>query len=81
MVDVAKSLADLQAGGLIRDVGVTNMNTDALAQIVDAGVPVVSNQVCARALPFSSLHMAQGGLTNKARWFVRLLPFSTPSYR
>lgn len=45
MVDVAKSLADLREKGLITSIGVTNMSTDALAQISDAGVPVVCNQV------------------------------------
>lgn len=45
MVDVAKSLADLRDKGLITSVGTTNMSTEALAQIIDAGVPVVSNQV------------------------------------
>lgn len=46
MVDAALALADLKAKGLIKQVGVTNMDTEALAKIVDAGVPVVSNQVC-----------------------------------
>lgn len=45
MVDAAKSLADLQAKGLIKNLGTTNMDTQALAAIVDAGVPVVCNQV------------------------------------
>lgn len=45
MVDVALSLTDLKEKGLITSVGTTNMSTDALAKIVDAGVPVVSNQV------------------------------------
>lgn len=45
MVDAAKSLADLQAKGLIKQVATTNMNTAALAKIVDAGIPVASNQV------------------------------------
>lgn len=45
MVDAAKSLADLQAKGLIKNIGLTNMNVDAVAKIVDAGVPVVNNQV------------------------------------
>lgn len=45
MVDAALCLADLKAKGLIRAVGVTNMDVEALARIVDAGVPVVSNQV------------------------------------
>eukprot|EP00878_Enallax_costatus_P013891 GHUV01014526.1.p1 GENE.GHUV01014526.1~~GHUV01014526.1.p1 ORF type:complete len:312 (+),score=98.76 GHUV01014526.1:914-1849(+) len=45
MVDAAKCLADLQAQGLINQVGLTNMNVDSVSQIVDAGVPVASNQV------------------------------------
>lgn len=45
MVDAAKSLADLQAKGLIKQVGLTNMNVDAVSSIVDAGVPVANNQV------------------------------------
>jgi hypothetical protein len=46
MVDAAKSLADLQAKGLIKQVGLTNMNVEAVSSIVDAGVPVANNQVC-----------------------------------
>ncbi|KAF8069488.1 PLR1 [Scenedesmus sp. PABB004] len=45
MVDAALVLADLQAKGLIKQVGVTNMDVAALTAIVDAGVPVASNQV------------------------------------
>lgn len=45
MVDVAMSLADLREKGLITSIGVTNMSTEALAQITDAGVPIVCNQV------------------------------------
>ena len=45
MVNVAKSLADLREKGLIASIGTTNMSTEALAQIVDAGVPIVCNQV------------------------------------
>lgn len=45
MVDAGLALADLKAAGLIKSVGVTNMSTEALAQLVDAGVPVVCNQV------------------------------------
>lgn len=45
MVDVAKSLAELREKGLITSIGVTNMSTEALSQIIDAGVPVVCNQV------------------------------------
>ncbi|PNG99815.1 hypothetical protein TSOC_014395, partial [Tetrabaena socialis] len=45
MTDVALALADCQAKGLIRFVGTTNMDTAALAKIVDAGVDVAVNQV------------------------------------
>lgn len=45
MVDVAKSLADLQSKGLIKQVSCTNMNTAALAKMIDAGVSISSNQV------------------------------------
>uniref|UniRef100_A0A383V713 NADP-dependent oxidoreductase domain-containing protein n=1 Tax=Tetradesmus obliquus TaxID=3088 RepID=A0A383V713_TETOB len=45
MVDAAKCLADLQAKGLIKQVGLTNMDVAAVSKIVDAGVPVANNQV------------------------------------
>eukprot|EP00270_Netrium_digitus_P005530 TRINITY_DN17365_c0_g1_i1.p1 TRINITY_DN17365_c0_g1~~TRINITY_DN17365_c0_g1_i1.p1 ORF type:complete len:296 (-),score=90.51 TRINITY_DN17365_c0_g1_i1:177-1064(-) len=45
MVDTAKVLAELKEEGVIASVGVTNMNTAALTSILNAGVPVVSNQV------------------------------------
>ena len=45
MVDVALTLTELAKGGRIASVGVTNMDTEALAKLVDAGVPVVCNQV------------------------------------
>ena len=44
-VGAAQRLAELQGAGLIRHVGVTNFDTPRLSEIVDAGVPVVSNQV------------------------------------
>ncbi|KAH7434415.1 hypothetical protein KP509_06G016500 [Ceratopteris richardii] len=45
MLDVALALAELREKGLVTSIGTTNMSTEALAKIVDAGVPVVSNQV------------------------------------
>lgn len=45
MVDAAKALADLRARGLIKSVGMTNMDVSALDQMVKAGVPVSVNQV------------------------------------
>ncbi len=44
-VQVAGYLYDLQRAGKIKQVGLTNFDVPRLAQIVDAGVPVVSNQV------------------------------------
>ena len=43
-VDAALNLAELQAKGKVRAVGVTNFDTKALAEMVDAGTPIVSNQ-------------------------------------
>jgi len=44
-VQVAKWLTELKEEGLIREIGVTNFDTPHLKELVDAGVPVVSNQV------------------------------------
>lgn len=44
-VEVAQMLADLRRDGLIQEIGVTNFDTKRLRELVDAGVPVVSNQV------------------------------------
>ena len=43
-VDVAGHLVDLREKGKIRNIGVTNFDTDHLAELVDAGIPVVSMQ-------------------------------------
>lgn len=43
-VETALHLVDLQKKGKIRHIGVTNFDTDHLAELVDAGVPVVSMQ-------------------------------------
>lgn len=45
MVDTAKALAECQSKGLIRSIGLTNVDTESVAAIADAGVPVVCNQV------------------------------------
>ena len=44
-VDAAGHLADLQRAGKIRLLGATNLDVIRLAEIVDTGVPMVSNQV------------------------------------
>ncbi|CAL8466033.1 g5569 [Coccomyxa elongata] len=44
-VGAAQRLAELQEAALIRHVGVTNFDVPRLAEIVDAGVRIVSNQV------------------------------------
>jgi aryl-alcohol dehydrogenase-like predicted oxidoreductase len=44
-VETAMHLADLQQAGKIRHLGVTNFDVPHLDEIVQAGVPVISNQV------------------------------------
>lgn len=44
-VETALVLKDLQQQGKIARIGVTNFNTTYLAELVDAGVPVVANQI------------------------------------
>ncbi|MFC3959603.1 aldo/keto reductase [Halovivax cerinus] len=44
-VETAEILADLHDEGKIRHVGVTNFDVSHLRELLDAGVPVVSNQV------------------------------------
>jgi aryl-alcohol dehydrogenase-like predicted oxidoreductase len=44
-VPAALHLAELQAKGKIKHLGVTNFDVPRLAEMVDAGAPIVSNQV------------------------------------
>ena len=44
-LDALRHLADLCAAGTIRHLGLTNFDTDHLKEIIDGGIPVVSNQV------------------------------------
>jgi aryl-alcohol dehydrogenase-like predicted oxidoreductase len=44
-LDALKHLADLQATGKIKHLGMTNFDTAHLQTIVEAGIPIVSNQV------------------------------------
>lgn len=45
LIDTLRWLSDLQAEGLIRSLGVTNLDTVHVEQITDAGIQLVSNQV------------------------------------
>lgn len=45
MEDTALALADCKEKGLVRSVGMTNLDVPAMAKLCDAGVPIVSNQV------------------------------------
>eukprot|EP01025_Chloroclados_australasicus_P004124 TRINITY_DN10993_c0_g2_i1.p1 TRINITY_DN10993_c0_g2~~TRINITY_DN10993_c0_g2_i1.p1 ORF type:complete len:404 (+),score=26.09 TRINITY_DN10993_c0_g2_i1:86-1213(+) len=45
MCDVGLHLMDLKEKGLIKDIGVTNLGVEAVQQLLDAGVQLVSNQV------------------------------------
>ncbi len=44
-IDAAHHLIDLQKAGKIRYIGVTNFDGSHLRELLDAGIPVVSNQV------------------------------------
>lgn len=44
-VDAAFHLAELQQAGKIAQIGVTNFDAQHLAELIEAGVPIVSNQV------------------------------------
>lgn len=44
-VAAAQQLADMQAAGKIRRIGLTNFDVPRVAEMLDAGVPLVSNQV------------------------------------
>ena len=44
-VQTAEWLAELQQDGVIRHIGVTNFDVSALRVLLDAGVPIASNQV------------------------------------
>jgi aryl-alcohol dehydrogenase-like predicted oxidoreductase len=44
-LDALSHLADLSRAGQIRHVGLTNFDTEHVRRIVDAGIPIVSNQV------------------------------------
>jgi len=50
-VDAALKLVDMQQRGKVRHIGVTNFDVPRVQQLVDAGVPIVSNQVGGRLLP------------------------------
>lgn len=44
-VAAAQQLADMQAAGKIRRIGLTNFDVRRTAEMLDASVPLVSNQV------------------------------------
>jgi aryl-alcohol dehydrogenase-like predicted oxidoreductase len=44
-LDALKNLADLQAAGKIKHLGLTNFDPKHLQIVLDAGIPIVSNQV------------------------------------
>jgi len=44
-IDAALHLAELQSKGKIKAIGVTNFDVPRLAEMIDAGVPIVENQI------------------------------------
>lgn len=74
-VDVALMLAELQADGLIQNLGITNFDLPRIKELVGAGVPLVSNQVQLSALDSRPL---QSGMADYcAGHGVALLAFGT----
>mmetsp|Transcript_1241 Transcript_1241/g.3252 ORF Transcript_1241/g.3252 Transcript_1241/m.3252 type:complete len:385 (+) Transcript_1241:44-1198(+) len=72
-VEVAKMLNELREEGLIDNIGLTNFDLPRLREFVDAGIPVVSNQLSAldsRALQSGMAHYC-------AKNGVKLLAFGT----
>lgn len=45
LLEVANSLMELKEEGIIKSIGVTNMNLDSLQKLVDAGISITCNQV------------------------------------
>ena len=56
-VETAGYLVDLQRKGKIRHIGVTNFDTDHLAELVDAGIPIVSMQAQYSVFDLSLIHI------------------------
>lgn len=68
-VAAAQHLADLQAEGVCRHIGVTNFDVPRLRELLDAGVRIASNQ--AGGPPASCMHSA--GLSSLDRTHVRYI--------
>jgi aryl-alcohol dehydrogenase-like predicted oxidoreductase len=62
-VDTAFHLVDLQKAGKIRYIGVTNFDAPHLQELLDAGIPVIANQVQYSVLD----HRPEGDLQQLAR--------------
>lgn len=74
-VEVAKMLTELKAEGLIREIGATNFDTKRLKEMVDAGVPIVSNQV--QLSLFDRRPLASGMADYCAANGIKLIAFGT----
>ena len=73
-VRAAEWLAELREEGVVRHLGVTNFGTDALRSLLDAGIPIATNQVQFSLLDRRPL----GGLTDLcAERGVTLLGYGT----
>jgi aryl-alcohol dehydrogenase-like predicted oxidoreductase len=74
-VEVAKMLAELQAEGLIQNIGITNFDLPRIKELVSAGVPLASNQVQLSALDSRPL---QSGMAEFcADKNIKILAFGT----
>ena len=73
-IDALRHLATLRAEGAIGEIGLTNFNADHLQLVLEAGIPVITNQVC-----FSLLDRRAAGRMSEvcARSGVKLLAYGT----
>ena len=73
-VEALSHLKDLRRAGKIREIGVTNFDTPRLEEVLDAGIPVVSNQVQYSALD----HRPEGDMASMCqRRGITLLAYGT----
>lgn len=73
-LDAFRELTGLRAQGVIRELGVTNFNTDHLRVLIKQGNPVISNQVSFSVLD----RRAAGPMTGLCRQHgIRLLAYGT----
>jgi aryl-alcohol dehydrogenase-like predicted oxidoreductase len=69
-VDVCMQLVDLQKAGKIRHIGVTNFNVATLSEMIEAGAPLISNQVQYSTLDQRPVRAMQAFLQDNSMSFL-----------